>query len=435
MDIKSLTLKTALEGLRSKKFTSVDLVEACLANIEKLNKEYNVFLTVEDRDKLLHQASQIDLTDYSLPLAGIPIAVKDMFSTLDLKTTAASKVLENYVPKYDATVIRKLKAAGAIIIGKVNQDAWAHGATGENSDFGPTRNALDKSLVAGGSSSGSAVAVALGMSLAAMGTDTGGSIRVPAAFNGLVGLKPTYGRVSRYGVVAMASSLDTIAHVTKTVADSALILNITSGIDPYDATSIISKPVKIADSSDLKGHKIGISKDFKLKKEDQAKIEKLGAEIVEISLPNLSRAVETYYIIVPSEISSNLARYDGIRMGRGREQFGAEARRRIMIGTHSLSSGYYDAYYKTAQKVRTLIINDFKNAFEKVSAIYSPISPVPPYKIGETVDDPLTVYLMDIYTCSINLAGIPSIAMPDGFQFIGPSLSEEKLFQIAKAYE
>lgn len=435
MDIKALTISEALKGLRSKKFTAVDLVEACLENIAKYNKQYNVFLTIEDNDKLLHQARQIDATDYSLSLSGIPFAIKDMFSTTDLRTTAASNVLSDYIPKYDATVIKKLKAAGAIIIGKVNQDAWAHGATGENSDFGPTRNALDSTKVAGGSSSGSAVSVALGMALAAMGTDTGGSIRVPAVYNNLVGLKPTYGRVSRYGVIAMASSLDTIAHVTKNVSDSAYILNITSGQDPYDATSIKSKPITPSDRKGLQGIKLGITKDFKLVPAKIKSLEQLGAKIIEITLPNIPRAVEAYYIIVPSEISSNLARYDGIRMGKIRNNFGAEAKRRIMIGTYSLSSGYYDAYYKTAQKVRTLIINDFKKAFEKVDAIFAPVAPVAPYKIGEKVDDPLTLYLMDIYTCPINLAGIPSIAMPDGFQFIGPALSEENLFNIAKVYE
>lgn len=435
MDIKSLTIIKALEDLRTKKITSVALIEACLENIEKLNKEYNVFLTIVNRDTLLHQARQADATDHSLPLSGIPIAIKDMYSTTDLRTTAASHVLENYVPKYDATVIKKLKAAGAIIIGKVNQDAWAHGATGENSDFGPTRNALDKTRVAGGSSSGSAVAVALGMSLAAMGTDTGGSIRVPAVFNQLVGLKPTYGRVSRYGLISMASSLDTAAPVTKDVSDSAYLLNIISGQDPYDATSIKSQPVVIKERPDLKGVKIGISNVFKIKDSDKNIFEKLGAKLVDVSLPNIPAAVETYYIIVPSEISSNLARYDGIRYGRDRNSFGAEAKRRIMVGTYSLSSGYYDAYYKAAQKVRTLIVEDFRRAFEKVDVILAPVFPMPPLKIGEKVDDPLTLYLMDIYTSPVNLAGIPSISLPSGFQLMGPALSEENLFNIAKVYE
>src|SRR3989344_5333234 len=435
MDIKNLTIISALEDLRSKKITAVDLVEACLEDIRKHNQDYNVLLTVEDDDKLIKQAREADATDHSSPLSGIPIVVKDMFSTNNLRTTAASKVLENYTPKYESTVTRKLKEAGAIIIGKANQDAWAHGATGENSDFEPTRNAYDKTRVAGGSSSGSAVAVALGMCLAAIGTDTGGSIRVPASYNNLVGLKPTYGRVSRYGVVAMASSLDTMAHVTKNVTDSAYLLNITSGQDPFDATSIKSEPVTIAKKSDLNGIKIGISKDFKISDADKNVFDKLGAKLVDVSLPNISSAVETYYIVVPSEISSNLGRYDGIRYGNSRTHFGAEARRRIMIGTYSLSSGYYDAYYKTAQKVRTLILKDFQNAFQKVDTIYAPVTPVKPYKIGETVDDPLTVYLMDIFTCPINLAGIPALSLPAGFQLIGPQWSEKLLFSVGKVYE
>src|SRR3989338_7934811 len=456
MDIKNLTIISALEDLRSKKITAVDLVEACLENIRKHNQDYNVLLTVEDDDKLIKQAREADATDHSSPLSGIPIVVKDMFSTKNLRTTAASKVLENYTPKYESTVTRKLKEAGAIIIGKANQDAWAHGATGENSDFEPTRNAYDKTRVAGGSSSGSAVAVALGMCLAAIGTDTGGSIRVPASYNNLVGLKPTYGRVSRYGVVAMASSLDTMAHVTKNVTDSAHILNITAGADPYDATSIKTDPedyLKSLTREDLKGVKIGLSPDFKMatldkklvKKIDESLklFEKLGGKIIEVPLPHTPESVETYYILVPSEISSNLARYDGIRYGNGRSHFGAEAKRRIMIGTYSLSSGYYDAYYKAAQKVRTLIIKDFTSAFEHVDVIFAPVAPVLPYKIGEKVNDPLTLYLMDIYSSPVNLSGLPSLALPAGFvddlpvgiQIIGPPLSESRLFSIGNAYE
>ncbi|KKU90012.1 MAG: Glutamyl-tRNA(Gln) amidotransferase subunit A [Microgenomates group bacterium GW2011_GWA1_48_10] len=430
MDIKNLTIISALEDLRSKKITAVDLVEACLENIRKHNQDYNVLLTVEDDDKLIKQAREADATDHSSPLSGIPIVVKDMFSTKNLRTTAASKVLENYTPKYESTVTRKLKEAGAIIIGKANQDAWAHGATGENSDFEPTRNAI--------------------------GTDTGGSIRVPASYNNLVGLKPTYGRVSRYGVVAMASSLDTMAHVTKNVTDSAHILNITAGADPYDATSIKTDPedyLKSLTREDLKGVKIGLSPDFKMatldkklvKKIDESLklFEKLGGKIIEVPLPHTPESVETYYILVPSEISSNLARYDGIRYGNGRSHFGAEAKRRIMIGTYSLSSGYYDAYYKAAQKVRTLIIKDFTSAFEHVDVIFAPVAPVLPYKIGEKVNDPLTLYLMDIYTSPVNLSGLPSLALPAGFvddlpvgiQIIGPPLSESRLFSIGNAYE
>lgn len=462
MDIKDLTIIRALELMRSKKLTSHELVTACLENIEKYNRKYNVLITVEDQEKLFKLAREADQTDYSLPLCGIPIVVKDMYSTKDLKTTAGSKVLNDYVPKYDATVISKLKSAGAIIIGKANQDAWAHGSSGENSQFGPTLNAFDPNFVPGGSSSGSAVAVALGMCLAAFGTDTGGSIRVPASYNNLVGLKPTYGRVSRYGVVAMASSLDTMAHVAKDVADSAYLLEISAGNDPFDATSLPEKvPVftKSMKKKDLKGVKIGVSPQYlavgpKATKGMDPDLEKsveqalqvfkdLGAEIVEVGLPYTAPALETYYILVPSEISSNLGRYDGVRFGNGRDQFGEEAMRRIMIGTFALSSGYYDAYYKTAQKIRTLIKKDFENAFKKVDLIFAPVTPTPPFRIGENVDNPMALYLSDIYTVPVNLAGLPAIAIPAGFvkglpvgvQLIGPQLEEERLFNAAKIYE
>lgn len=462
MDIKSLTIIKALESLRANKLTAVELVNACLENIDKYNQEFNVFLTVADRDSLLHEARQADATDHSLPLSGIPVALKDLFTSKDLRTTAGSKVLDNYVPKYDSTVVRKLKEAGAIIIGKVNEDAWGHGSSGENSDFGATRNAFNKDYVAGGSSSGTAVAVALGMCLVGTGTDTGGSIRVPAAFNNLVGLKPTYGRVSRYGVIAMASSLDSIGHITKTVEDSAYFLNITAGNDPYDATTG-HEPVKnyLADfkRQDLKGLKIGVSPEYlsvgkkatkgmdasQEEKIEQAlqKIKDLGAEIVEVSLPYTDAALETYYVITPSEVSSNLGRMDGIRFGNTREDFGPEAKRRMMIGTYALSSGYYDAYYKTAQKVRTLICQDFEKAFKKVDLVFAPVTPTPPSKIGENVNDPITNYLSDLYTVPINLAGIPAISLPAGFvgqfpvgiQLIGPQWSEPLLFSVGNVFE
>lgn len=454
MDIKTLTIKSALGGLRSKKFTSVDLIVSCLENIEKYNKEYNVFLTVEDKDKLLHLAREADQTDHSLPLSGIPVALKDLFSSKDLRTTAGSKVLDNYIPQYDATVVKKLKDAGAIIIGKVNEDAWGHGSSGENSDFGPTGNAFNKDYVAGGSSSGSAVAVALGMCLVATGTDTGGSIRVPASYNNLVGLKPTYGRVSRYGVIAMASSLDSIGHITKNVEDSAYFLNITAGNDPFDATTGVS-PVpdylKNLDRKDLNGLKIAVPKEATDKsltvsqnfEGAKDKIKKLGAEITEVSMKYLLDGLETYYIIVPSEVSSNLARMDGIRFGNGRGDFGKEAKRRIMIGTYALSSGYYDAYYKTAQKVRTLICDEFKKVFKDFDTVLMPVTPTPPSKIGEKVNDPLALYMSDLYTIPVNLAGLPSLVLPSGFvddlpvgvQLVGPQWSEELLFSVGNVYE
>jgi len=456
IDTTKLTITGALQGLREHRFTAVDLVLACLAEIEKHNKEYNVLLTVLPKENLLRQAGEINRAGYDLPLAGIPIVAKDMFSTTNVRTTAASKVLDNYIPVYDATVIAKLKDAGAIIVGKANQDAWAHGATGENSQYGPTRNAFDKTRVAGGSSSGSAAAVALGMALAAVGTDTGGSIRVPAMYNNLVGLKPTYGRVSRYGVVAMASSLDSMGHVTHNVADSAKILRVTAGWDRYDATSL-NAPVpnyeELINHKSLKELKVGVSADFQTEGIEKrlcdayqkaiSIFEKLGAKIIPVSLPNVGKTIETYYIIVPSEISSNLARYDGIRFGYERNKFGEEARRRIMIGTYSLSSGYYDAYYKTAQKVRTLILTDLQNALGKVDIILAPVAPVLPYKIGEKVNDLLTLYLMDIFTAPVNLSGLPSLALPVGFadklpvgiQIIGKSLAEDQLFAVGQAFE
>ncbi|MGB9706959.1 MAG: Asp-tRNA(Asn)/Glu-tRNA(Gln) amidotransferase subunit GatA, partial [Microgenomates group bacterium] len=390
-----------------------------------------------------------------LPLFGIPIGVKDLFCTKGIRTTAGSKVLENYTPVYDATVVRKLKEAGAIIIGKTNLDAWAHGSSGENSDFGPTKNPYDEKRVPGGSSSGSAVATATGMALAATGTDTGGSIRLPAAFCGVVGLKPTYGRVSRFGVIAMASSLDSIGHFTKNVEDSAIILNVTAGKDPLDATtSPIAVPNYLKNlKKGIRGIKIGVPKQYFIRGMDKEveknilraikKLEKLGAKIINISLPHTKYALAVYYIIQPSEVSSNLARYDGIRYGLGREKFGDEAKRRIMLGTYTLSAGYYEAYYLKAMKVRTLIRKDFEEAFKKVKAIVAPVSPTLPFKFGEKTADPLKMYLSDIFTIPANLAGLPGLSLPIGFadnlpvgmQILGPQFSEDLLFQIGWAYE
>lgn len=465
IDIKKFTIQSALEGLRTKQFTAADLVRACLANVKKYNDDYHALITVVDEAILIKQGEEMDKTDFSLPLSGIPIVLKDLFSTEGIRTTAGSKVLENYVPVYDATVVARLKAAGAIIIGKANQDAWAHGSSGENSDYVPTSNAYRKDRVAGGSSSGSAVAVALGMCLAATGTDTGGSIRVPASWNNLVGLKPSYGRVSRYGIIAMASSLDTIGHITKDVSDSAYLLSVTAGRDPYDASSAdIGVPdymsfLNTSTETTLKGVRIGVSKEYlavgkkatkgmnpKLEEVTELalqKIVKLGASIVDISLPHTQSALETYYVIVPSEISSNLARFDGIRFGTDRAAFGDEAKRRMMIGTYALSSGYYDAYYKTASQVRTLVRKDFEVAFASVDVIFAPVSPAPPSAIGEYMNDPMSLYLSDIYTVPVNLAGLCAISVPAGFvdglpigiQLIGPQFGEEKIYHIASVYE
>lgn len=460
MKSSELTIKEALEGLKGKKLSAVELTKACLEQIEKLNPEINAFLTVaEGAIEQAKKADEVRSAGSDLPLLGIPIALKDMYMTRGLRTTAASKILENYIPQYDATVVKKLKEAGAVILGKVNHDAWAHGASGENSDFGPTKNPWNKEYVPGGSSSGSAAVVASDMAIAASGTDTGGSIRQPASFTNIVGLKPTYGLVSRYGIIAMASSLDSIGHFTKTVEDSAIFLNVTAGNDPMDATTTKNKtPNYLQDlEGGIKGLKIGIPKEYftsgldsNIKKniEDTIKkFEDLGAEIVEISLPHTEYGLACYYIIQPAEVSSNLARYDGIRYGSDRSAFGDEAVRRIILGTFTLSAGYYDAYYKKAMQVRTLIRRDFEQVFDPsadgVDAIISPVSPTPPWKLGEKVNDPLKMYLSDVYTVIANLVGIPGLAVPSGFigdlptgfQLLGPQFSEKLLFRIGHAYE
>jgi aspartyl-tRNA(Asn)/glutamyl-tRNA(Gln) amidotransferase subunit A len=453
MEIKSLTIQQALAGYRQKQFTAVDVVSACLENVRRYNKDYNVLLTVRDERELIEEAKNVN---YSLPLAGIPMVLKDLFSTDGVRTTAGSKVLENYIPVFDATVVRKLKAAGAIIIGKANQDAWGHGSSGENSDYGATKNPYDASRVPGGSSSGSAAAVVLGMCLAATGTDTGSSVRLPAAFCNLVGLKPTYGRVSRYGIIAMASSFDTIGHMTKTVYDNALICEITAGKDPFDATTSDVPVQKYTEklNTSLRGLRIGIPKEYfevqgidpnvrAVTKEALKTLKEMGAEVMDISLPHTDVAMACYYVLVPSEISSNLARFDGIRFGNGRETFGSEAKRRMMMGTYALSSGYYDAYYKTATKVRSLIRRDFENAFDQADVLLAPSSPTLPFKIGEKSNDPLAMYLSDIFVCPVNIAGVPALNVPCGLvdnlqigmQIIGPQWNEERLFTIGNAYE
>ena len=387
-----------------------------------------------------------------LPLLGIPVALKDLFSTKGVRTTAASNVLKNYIPPYDATVVKKIKDAGAVIIGKTNLDAWAHGSSGENSDFGTTKNPWNKKYVPGGSSSGSAVSVASDMCISATGTDTGGSIRLPASFNNVVGLKPTYGRVSRYGIVAMASSLDSIGHFTKTVEDSALFFNVTAGKDSMDATTL---PVPGEDfardlDKDISELIIGIPREFVTKDLDKEVrggfeksvkiLENLGAKITEISLPHTEYGIAAYYIIQPSEVSSNLARYDGIRYGNNRGAFGDEARRRIMLGTFTLSSGYYDAYYKKAMQVRTLIKKDFDDAFLKVDALISPVCPTLPWKLGEKINDPLKMYLEDIFLTPASLAGLPAVSIPAGLseglpvglQLIGQKGDDARLLAVAE---
>jgi aspartyl-tRNA(Asn)/glutamyl-tRNA(Gln) amidotransferase subunit A len=448
-----LTIKETREGLINKKFSAVELVDEYLAKINE-DKGLNAFLTISD-EVAYSEAKEIDklletgITKDQYPLLGSVVAHKDLFLTKGVRTTAASKVLESFVPEYSATVVERDKKAGAIMIGKTNCDAWAHGASGENSDFGPTLNPWNEEYVPGGSSSGSACAVASGMSLIATGTDTGGSIRQPANFCGVTGLKPTYGAVSRYGVVAMASSLDSIGCFGHTVADVEAIFNVIKGEDGFDSTV---KNVQYQKPKDKL--KIGIPKEYfaeGLDKEVEKSIREVikifdneGIEIVDVTLPNTKYAISVYYIVQPAEVSSNLGRYDGIRYGNGRNTFGAEAKRRIMLGTFVLSAGYYDAYYLKAQKVRSKIINDFDEVFTKVDALIAPVSPTSAFKLGEKASDPLKMYLADIYTASANLAGIPGLAIPSGFnkmklplgfQLLGPRFSENNLFALGELYQ
>lgn len=455
--MNNLTIKEAREKLDKKKLSAVELTRQYLAEIERKNDILNAFLTIS-KTEALKQAKKADkriAQGESTPLLGIPIALKDMYVTKGIRTTAGSKVLENYIPQYDATAVILLKKAGAVIVGKTNLDAWAHGSSGENSDFGPTKNPYNTAYVPGGSSSGSSVAVAANMALAASGTDTGGSIRLPASFCNVVGLKPTYGRVSRYGIIAMASSLDSIGHFTKTVEDNAMYLQVTAGRDQKDATT---PPVAVPDytrgiTKGVKGLKIGVPKEYFIKGLDSRikdRIEKAlhyyeeqGAELIDVSLPHTPYAIEVYYIIQTAEVSSNLARYDGIRFGNDRSFFGDEAKRRIMLGTYVLSAGYYDAYYKKAMKVRTLLKRDFEEAFKKVDVMITPCSPTLPWKLGEKTDDPLAMYLSDIFTVHANLVGIPGLSVPVGFidglpvgmQILGPHFREDRLYQVGYAYE
>lgn len=455
--INNFTITEALEKLTKKELSSTELTKLCLDKIAKQDKRLNAFITVSKEEALKDAAKADELlrTGETKPLLGIPIALKDMFVTEGIRTTAASLLLEDYLPQYSGTVVNRLKDAGAVIIGKTNCDAWAHGSSGENSDFGATKNPYNTDYVPGGSSSGSPVAVAADMTLAASGTDTGGSIRLPASFCNVVGLKPTYGRVSRYGVISMASSLDSIGHFTKTVEDNARYLAVTAGQDKLDGTTPSQDvPDYLSQlKKGVKGLKIGKPKEYFVKGlapevrdtiENALKTyEKLGAEIVEISLPHTQYAIEVYYIIQTAEVSSNLGRYDGVRYGKPRTTFSDEAKRRIMLGTYVLSAGYYDAYYKKAMKVRTLLKDDFTKAFEAVDVILTPTSPTLPWKLGEKVDDPLSMYLSDLFTVHANLVGVPGLSVPAGFvdglpvgiQLLGPHFSENLLYQAGAAYE
>ncbi len=452
MNLNQLNLRQAREGLLSKKFSAKELLLDCLAQIKKLEPSLNSFVTVAEKEAL----SQVEKVDLSKPLGGIPLAIKDNFLTQGIRTTASAKVLDSYIPQYNATVVEKLISAGAIIIGKTNMDAWAHGSSTETSDYGSTKNPWNINHLPGGSSGGSAATVSADETIISIGSETAGSIRQPASWCGVVGLKPTYGRVSRYGVVAMKSSTDSPGPICKTVDDAATILEIISGHDPHDATSIDeSSWQRPALLSDLKGIKIGIPTSyFPSLTQPEVKdaiyqaadiFKKLGAEIIELSdVLDPKYSIAVYTILQRSEVSSNLARFDGVRYGDNRESFGTEAKRRIMLGTYSLSSGYYDAYYLKAQKVRTLICQDFDNQFTKVDAIIGPVSPTTALKVGATEGQSMFGELQDMLVEPSSIAGLPGISIPCGFdnqklpiglQIITPQRREDLVYQIASIFE
>lgn len=450
-DLNKLTLVEAVKGIKEKKFSSKELVQDCFNRIEKLEPVLNSFVTVCNKEEVLKKTENID---FAKPLAGIPIAVKDNFCTKNIRTTASSKVLENFIPQYSSTAVEKLEDAGAIIIGKTNMDAWAHGSSTETSDFGSSKNPWNPNHLPGGSSGGSASAVSSDEAVTSIGSETAGSIRQPAAWCGVVGLKPTYGRVSRYGVIAMASSMDSPGPITKNVEDAALLLSLMSGHDPKDATSIdqlswqIPEPLK-----DLKGLKLGLPKAYfpqQIKPEVRQSVlnavetlKKLGAEIIELDVLDPKYAIAVYTILQRSEVSSNLGRYTGIRYGHDRSFFGDEAKRRIMLGTFTLSSGYYDAYHAKAQKVRNLIVQDFEKQFQKVDAIIGPVSPTTALAIGATEGQSMFGELEDMLVEPSSLAGLPGISvpcgladnLPVGLQIIAPQFREDLVVNIARLFE
>lgn len=473
MKFQNLTIQEMRQKLISGDLTSVELTRACLQRIKTTDSQLNAFITVSEEEALAAAA----IADQQLAagkaelLTGIPVAVKDIFNTLDVRTTCGSKILDNYISPYDATAIVKLREQGAIIVGKLNMDEFAMGSSSENSAAGVVRNPWDTERVPGGSSGGSAAAVAAGQVVATLGTDTGGSVRQPASHCGVVGLKPTYGRVSRYGVIAFASSLDQVGPVAGNVEDCALMLAAVAGYDPADSTSVdCPVPDYLQNLKDgVAGKKVGLPKEYFIEGLDAdikqavdaaiATYRELGAEIVEVSLPHTDYSVACYYLIAMAEASSNLARYDGVRFGVRKDNgegligmyqqsrsagFGDEVKRRIMLGTYALSSGYYDAYYLKAQKVRTLIRQDFHNVFEQVDFLLTPVAPTPAFKIGEKVDDPLQMYLSDIFTIPTNLAGTCGLSLPCGFskeglpiglQLIGKPFAEAEILQAAYAFE
>ena len=453
--LNELTLLEAREKLLNKEISCVDLVTDCLNSIESQEPKLHAFITVF-KDEALKQAKEFDKSgDFSLPLAGIPISMKDNFLTKSGRTTASSKVLDQFFPTYDATVTKKLRDAGAIIIGKNNMDAWAHGSSTETSDYGPTHNPWDPTKLPGGSSGGSAAAVASNEVIAAIGSETAGSIRQPSGWCGVYGFKPTYGRVSRYGVVAMGSSLDSPGPITKTVADSAYLLKILAGRDPKDATT---SPLAVPDylqglALQVKGLKIGLPKEYfmsdaqprvnELVKKSAKQLETMGAILIEVSLLDPKYSIADYTILQRSEVSSNLARYTGVRYGNDRSYFGEEARRRIMLGTYALSSGYYDAYYKKGEKVRELLKQDFNRVFREVDIILAPTSPTTALPIGSTTGQSMFGELADVLVEASSLVGLTGInipvgllgGMPVGAQLIAPDFQEQTVFNTAHAYE
>jgi len=471
--LHSLTLHEAAELLRRREVSSLELTRAVLERIQQTEPRLNAFITVT-AELALAQAQEADRRlrqGEAHPLTGVPVAVKDIICTKGVRTTCGSRMLEDFVPPYDATVVERLRQAGMVMVGKTNMDEFAMGSSGENSAFGPTRNPWDLERVPGGSSSGSAAAVAAGQCIYALGSDTGGSIRQPAAMCGVVGLKPTYGRVSRYGLVAFASSLDQIGPITKDVRDAAIVLQAIAGHDPRDSTSA---PVEVPDYTqalhpDLKKTRIGVPKEYFGEGLDEGTrqalqqaigvLQDLGAEVDwEVSLPTTPYALACYYIIAPSEASANLARYDGVKYGYSYTEgasmwenmektrqygFGPEVKRRIMLGTYALSAGYYDAYYLKALKVRTLICREFEAAFQRYHVLVTAVSPTPAFRLGEKVHDPLQMYLSDVFTIPVNIAGLPAISVPCGFsdglpvgmQVIGRPFDEATVLRVAYAYQ
>ena len=474
MNLESLTIDAARSAVQERKTSAAMLAESFYAKIQSDDPKIGSFLTL-CKDRALAKALEMDALaakgEKLPPLGGVPVAIKDVMVTKGVRTTAGSKILGNYIPPYDCTAVARLEAAGAVVLGKLNCDEFAMGSSNENSAWKPVHNPRDLTRVPGGSSGGSAAAVAADMAVAALGSDTGGSIRQPASFCGVVGMVPTYGRVSRYGLIAFASSLDHIGPLTKTVKDTAIVLRTIAGRDPMDSTSAdVPVPDYVAElEKPVRGLKLGVAKEYlgegldkEVRSAIEAAIQKLagqGCEIVEISLPHTKYAIPAYYIVATAEASSNLARFDGVRYGyrakdshtlsemyrRSRDQgFGAEVKRRIMLGTYALSAGYYDAYYLKAQKVRTLLTRDFEEAFKKVDAIVAPVSPTAAFKLGEKVDDPLAMYLADIYTVTADLAGIPGISvpcgetkekLPIGLQILGRHFDESTILRVGHAYE